>query len=222
MFAATSAARLFSATMTRSLSTPSAALRDRPDLEVEEPVGSAAAGGDGLDTEVGEPVGSAAAVGDGLDPEAGEPVGLAASVGSPAAGPGTRSALVQPGRLSTRPVRAARVVQTLPRACLVAVVVKDGLLYRSVGPTAAGGQVKGRLDVRNAALISPGIHGLRPKSPSNWASRVDWPDSGTGRRRAARRDALLGGQAGYPRSPHTSRVMHPNRAVKTLAQIDAG
>jgi hypothetical protein len=139
MFAATSAARLFSATMTRTLSTPSAAPGDRPDLVLGAPVGSAATVGDGPDPDVGEPVGLAATVGDGLDPEVGEPVGSAARVDSLAAGPATRSALVQAARLSSRPVRAARVVRTLPRVSLAAVVVKDGFFPEVSGPAAVRG-----------------------------------------------------------------------------------
>ena len=107
--------------MTRSLSTPAAAF------------------GEGLDPEVGEPAGSAAAGGNGLDPEAGERVGSAAGVGSLAAGSVTRSALVQAGRLSSRPISATRVVRTLPRASLVAVVVKDGFFQEVSGPTEVRG-----------------------------------------------------------------------------------
>jgi hypothetical protein len=118
--------------MTRSLSTPAAAVGDGLELEVGEPVGFAAAVGDGLELEVGEPVDFAAAVGDGLGPEVGESVGSAASVGSAVARPGTRSALEQAGRLSSRPISATRVVGTLPRASLVAIVVKDDFFPKGV------------------------------------------------------------------------------------------
>src|SRR3712207_5394071 len=112
MFADTSAALLFSATMTRSLST-------------------SACVGDGLDRDVGEPVGSAAAVADGLEPEGGEPVDSAVAVGSVAASPGTRSSSpAHAGRANSRPVRAARIARTLLRASLVTGVVKEGIFRR--------------------------------------------------------------------------------------------
>jgi hypothetical protein len=110
-----------------------------------------AATGDGLDPEVREPAGSAADGGDALDRDVWEPVGPAARVGSAAGGPGTRPALMQAGRLSSRPVRVTSVVRTLPRAALVSVVVKDGFFQRCRVQRFGAGQVKGRLNLRECS-----------------------------------------------------------------------